>query len=1440
MSAFTALTMGPAKAIAIYQTFSATTDADRENRTSAERTIQQQYQTDSSFFYHLFEFLVVDPSVLLAAIPDAQNNAQNLKTAQMVVAVSFRNFILGRTFHNEFETQTVRNPVTGAEEQKVIVTGSTRMASDWRKNDLILPDARLAVRNNLIGALLAPHVSEFIRLQLLAVVEHVIGLELVSRHKVQPKKKKSSTKKAKEEPVHEPWHELAPALISELNRLCESLQQLGAAAAPKAEVLVVLQQQHVLLRVLRLCCKRITNMMEFNDETESEAFYDVAVPIAVRSLSLSSAFLKQEYGAIAAELQARDASLDKTTAPHTAATNACADYSDLRSTSAALSDLTASDFLFDTVGTSPLQALLVRELGDVAYMALKCLWPIVGIRTPRVLCDAADGQGFDQLCAALIEAWRLRADLLYSTDAAAQDASAVPVELQQALTLRCAAASQSAAHRMSFGGEGNKISTVDFAEIARESHFWRLFKWITKIMNNFQLHFGLRNKSHVDKNERAVAHRFLTTVATKFLPLSFLHIQWHHQPSELLPAHAAILHAAFASRLTSPSALRVIEYVEAAVDTASLYHGYILPTIAAPLMTRYLFDRLAFTEEDHGVWRENPEEYVRAQTGDTVTGRAITVRAVSMSCILKLVTEAPPADPEAFAAAAKAQKGKKGSSTINKKDPEGTASGLFFSFLHHLFAIFQARATARAAGSDVVAEQLGADAAMYAIAEMRETMLAQSAAVPMSQIEAIMTDFVFPELSASAPFLRARAVRLLSLFTRPKHMQWSSPEVYQRILKGALALLTDAELPVRMQTCFYLSGFIQHPYAKPVVTPDIVRLVEQYFVMMKEMDSDRVIRTLRKTIHCYADTLSQWAVQLCQFLVQHFSNLYSLSLRKSAEQDARDADGMGGCGSAIDQLSSGGKAPQEGGQDVTDVLEAADELIETLHTLIASLPKNEGATADPALAEVFAGIQRAVLPMVLHLLHAANPSYAIITNPAAAGADNGEGTSFSFLDGLLGMVTLLIEQSNHVVPELWEIFSGLQGLVLYGGVADYFGSIIAPLDNAITVDIQGFLAHSGRSWKGVSAEAIRAGRASPPQSIEHLPRVPLVQLVRDMCDKVLLEDNGMRLSEMAAAPKIIECILLRIAIPPAGIAIADDLKANAVRTLVPCVVQCAMTRPSESLTFTYLLAMSVFAGLLVHSHAAFAALAECGLPTAQFFGHIVQLTQEFLASALSEADGSGPQILQMRQLQIISSVYTHLTREAQTSPLMASDAAYAALVGGVISALQPVIGSVVSVAGLQTQNMIQYAQEALANAKASGTSKGGDDEDSEDDDEDYDEGDEYDDDGSDDDGDMGDGEFADMDTNNVIQHLAKKAQALYGDDDDEDEDDGEADENQLEDFEASSVIDKVNVWSVLAPILGQAGASADIVGNATTLASMFEQLNQLTDQVVQASSPTKK
>eukprot|EP00742_Colponemidia_sp_Colp-10_P015436 GILJ01017616.1.p1 GENE.GILJ01017616.1~~GILJ01017616.1.p1 ORF type:complete len:1222 (+),score=205.36 GILJ01017616.1:58-3666(+) len=1201
---------------------------------------------------------------------------------------------------------------------------------------------------------------------------------------------------------------------------------MGVSGASRADTLVILRQLHVLLRVLRLCCKRISNLMDFSDEAESEGFYSAAVPIAVRALALSSEFLKVEYNQIANELRTHAAQLDATTAPHTAATNACASVDPHGNSATAVADLMLTD-LFDSLGTTNDQSASLMLLNNIAHMCLKCLWPIVSVRTPRVLCDPSDGQGFDQLCTALIEAWRLRAHLLYDDPSVANGgASLVPIELQLSLTLRCAAASQAPNHRISFAAEGNRLAPVEFAEIIRDSSMWRLMKWIVKLFHNFQLHFGLRNKTHVDKAERPVAERYLALVAPVALPLMFLHLRWHHTPGEVVAAHQSVVMATFGQRLTSPSAIRAIEFIEASIDTASLYHGYTLPWIADSLLTKYLLERLSYAEEDHDAWRNNPEEYVRAQSGDSVMGKGITIRAVAMSCILKLVTEAPPANAEA--------KGpRKGQSVGNKKDPEGTASTLFFNFITHIFGAFQTRAAARAAGTDTTEGQLAVDACMYAVAEMRETILSQSQMVSQERLESILTGYVYPELTAAAPFLRARAVRLLSLFTRPKYMQWCSPEAYQTVLRGVLDLLKDAELPVRMQACFSLAGFIQHPYAKAVVTPIIVPLIEQYFSMMKEMDSDRVIRTLRKTIHCYADTLSQWAVQLCEFLVQHFSNLYRLSLQKSAEEDQKED-----IGGDIDRLAAGGGAnPASGGPDVNDVLDAADELIETIRTLVSSLPKNEGPTASAELGHVFQGIQRAVLPMVLHLLHAANPIYIALTNPNTT--DNGEGTSSSFLDALLGLVTLLIEQSNLVVPEMWEVFSGLQGLVIHGSVADYFGSIIAPMDNAITVDVEGFLSHSGRSWKDVNIATIASGQVT---SLATLPQVPLAQLLADMCDKVLLERNDMRLSEMAAAPRIIECVLLRIAIPPAGVSVPDSLRAAAVRTLTPSVVRCAMGNPNLSLTFTYLLAMAVFDSFLVHTPTALAVLSECGLPSGQFVAHIVRLTSDFASEALSEADGSGPQILQMRQLHIIASVYAHLTSE-MASPTSTNNSfsaeQYHQLVSEIIGLLQPVIPAIMEIAALQTNNMISYAQDSLAKAK-SGKGRG-DKEDSEDEDEgDSGDGDEFaDEDGdSDEDENRDGGEFADMDTNNVIQRLAKQAQALNADldDDDEDEDfDAQADENQLEDFEASSVIDKVDVWQHLGPALAQAGAGADLLGKVSTLSAMFLQLGQLTEQVVQAA-----
>ena len=1438
------------------------------------------------------------------------------EATMVAAAIRLRNALSGIAHQQQYGERTA-NGVT-----ERVVVGTTRMSADWRKNELVHPEARAIIKANLLEVCSSSTlVSEKVRAQLLSLMQHIADLEVTPLRAPKKKSKKGQALAIPERP----WNAvLVPDLLQRLHATYTSLQRNFTAEAatfpaPTADALVsntqsqlaLLKQLRALLMVLRLVAKRYADVTVFTDVEEVEDFHNTLYPAAIQILQmLQDAFVHHfgPNGKLRVALAILAGGADENSL---LVNSVCGVASSLLGPQPNVT----SEAFFDTPllsGSREHDAFVadfngvVRAVNQCVRFSLKSLWPSLTLQLPDAVCDIDDNEAENllrwrcqqggsvgrsipeagylaQLMTLLLNAWCQRTELLYGGDVVAAilnklGESVVDPNLCTALVQEHQAAGGNVrtwCDPMLQGVFTTRLGVVgissipasrqiltdaaDVYEATSNSPYWSSLKWVAKFMHSLQLQLGsTANFSKVADQEKQAARVYQLCFAPEVLLRMVVHVAYHHCPlggitNDLLQG-SALQYTQLADRLgaainlplagssgapssppahqqlTTPSLIFAFEFIEATTSNATLYHGLLnrgcnVGALDIPhlLMTKYTFQRLAYSTEDERLWEENPEEFVRKLS--SALGDEFSPKAVGMSLILKLCTKSPylPEEEAAIAAAKKKQRKAANANSNNSTLPEANAvaHGKFMGFVQFVMAELDRGAQPNMQGRDQLV-----DACLYAIEALRKSL--SIIHVPQQAIENLLCTHVHRELSNPNGFLRARAVFVLGSFSKGIQV-WSDAPTYHRLLADILPLLGDAQLPVRMQTCFSLSALIQRQEAKPVVVPQIVPLIEQYFKMMKEMDSDRVISTLRHTIKYYSETLSQWAVSLCEFLVGHFSTLYEQTTFQAGQLATEDGS-MEGVDASLAALSSGrgGKrGDRRGGMDIEDLIAASDELIETISTLISSLPKvireeGSGAPIDDGLVQVYLKVQAALAPMILHLINASNPQFLGEQNLSL----DTSAASFSFLDGLLGMLTTLIEHSGVVVsPSLWPVLSALQGLLTNNSALEYFGSISAPIDNMISVDVIGFLRSAGgRLWP------IQHGAQSSNGSASEVLQA-CVDLVLHTGSAAFLPPHHLRQSEIAAAPRLVECLFTNVLLAEGVIAhpnevarnYADSYRAHigggpnrltveevahAVNTLIPSCVTAAMQAQQTatpdhiriSHTNLYLIAMATTSALAAAPAITAEALVRASngqVTPAAFFWSLSSMT-----STLLKAD-----FVQMRQFHTIAVATTQMVQYVVGTA--ANDTPHDSYCGLIAAALSSVVLPelalpVVSHAADQVANMHDYVLKEIKDHVPGGTLKkrrapGGDSDDDDDSGEEQESGD-WEDDGSSGDSDLADGSQFQQILNKAAEH---RGQALGGDDDDDGEGvyrevaELEMNENQLEDFESWSPIDDFNAWAGL-------------------------------------------
>ena len=98
-----------------------------------------------------------------------------------------------------------------------------------------------------------------------------------------------------------------------------------------------------------------------------------------------------------------------------------------------------------------------------------------------------------------------------------------------------------------------------------------------------------------------------------------------------------------------------------------------------------------------------------------------------------------------------------------------------------------------------------------------------------------------------------------------------------------MALMRDAELPVRVQAALAINGIVEANCAPEAVLQVLPQLVEALFALMNDIGNEEVVQTLDNLIERYGEQMAPYAVQIIGALAQNFMRLFE-------EQEDEDDD----------------------------------------------------------------------------------------------------------------------------------------------------------------------------------------------------------------------------------------------------------------------------------------------------------------------------------------------------------------------------------------------------------------------------------------------------------------------------------------------------------------------------------------------------------------------
>jgi hypothetical protein len=692
-----------------------------------------------------------------------------------------------------------------------------------------------------------------------------------------------------------------------------------------------------------------------------------------------------------------------------------------------LGTLTANDALWWTVtirrrlgllGTSATShdsghARLLAGLDECTYLCLKASHNAIVTRVPEPF---ADGPTFAALQQAASGVWWACNVSFYDLRSGVLTSSSEPLD-------------------------DNDVQ--DSASQRSSRFFWKLYKRVALVSHEW-LAWMIKDKM-LEKRLTGVRNAFLAKGGPAFelLDCALWTVWLHHnesfQPNPLIDDPATLgrmpplplPHDGQPPRQMPVTSKAHINAMLVIVDAASQQGLYgRLHQIAAPLLLEVVFARLGMSDREREQWSANPVEFVRQLSDPDGDDFNPKLRAAEL-----LTTLCAPA--KAFQDASLIAGFAKRIEEVLSTAPQVVANAQNFD-----------------EGSDAWHAALQLDACLFAMSQLRTKI---SSGWPIAHV---LNTYVVPLLSSSVGFLRARAMHVIASFL--KMVEWQ-PNDYVTVLRQALPLLSDPELPVRMRMAMSCAAFVLHPLAYDFVQPQVGRVVTQLLEAMKEMDDESVVCSLRKIIKHYAATVTEWALDLTQALVAHFSGLYQIVADTAANENADDA--------------------QE--DAAVDAASASEELLAAVGSLIKAIPKRTPNGEDTA--PLFTAMQELLAPLLAHVV--------------------GEGRS-NYMDVVLRLITRLVQRSNAVMPGMWEVFKMFHRIMVDLGMTDHFRQLISPIDNFI------------------SADAVTFVSASSSASYDDGPQASPAAMLLSICQKVVSDDDLHRRDERIEAVTPTEIVFL--------------------------------------------------------------------------------------------------------------------------------------------------------------------------------------------------------------------------------------------------------------------------------------------------------------------------
>ncbi|KAF8125741.1 armadillo-type protein [Boletus edulis] len=472
-----------------------------------------------------------------------------------------------------------------------------------------------------------------------------------------------------------------------------------------------------------------------------------------------------------------------------------------------------------------------------------------------------------------------------------------------------------------------------------KSEWWKAKKWAYATLGRLFHRFG--NPSQLPSPMQKEYGEFANHFVTAFAPEIFkVHL------------HQVELYVSKQAWLSRKCQYQIFQFFTACIKPKSTW--VLLKPHANRLVSNFVFPHLCFTPTDQELWASDPVEYLRASIDEYENISSPVSGATSFILALASVRT-----KLAFLPMLK---------FVNEILTSNAAPPQKFGALNITAAL----------GPFVMRHP-----------EVKGSM------------EDFMVRHVFPEFTASEPYMRAIACEVLG--TVVKHnLEWSNPENLARHSNAVGNALDDPELPVRVQAALALAQMVAaYESVRTAVSPRVGEVIRRLLKLSDETDLDLLNTSMESMVELFQDELLPVATELTGRLCESYLRLAKDGLAQTSETNLDNVD--------IDTILD----------TDDDKIYGAMGVAKTITTIVSSVDSNQ---------EILRQVQEVVIPIIRFTL---------------------ENKLIDLFDHMYELVDNLTFKLASISPNMWPVFELTYSLFKSEAV-DFLDEMLPSLDNFVS------------------------------------------------------------------------------------------------------------------------------------------------------------------------------------------------------------------------------------------------------------------------------------------------------------------------------------------------------------------------------------------------------